>query len=54
MILGQPLGDRGKKKALQVCYDLMRRKSCLVIGDVGLHAHMYMSIGSVIYLHRVH
>ena len=45
MILGQPLGDRGKKKALQVCYDLMRRKSCLVISDLGLHTHMYMYTG---------
>lgn len=52
-----------KKRALQVCYDLMRRKSCLVISDLDLHTHtMYMytgcgcnmSIGSVIYMHRVH
>lgn len=47
MILGQPLGDRKKKKALQVCYDLMRRKSCLVISDLGLHAHMYICIQEV-------
>lgn len=36
-----------KKKALQVCYDLMRRKSCLVISDLGLHAHMYICIQEV-------
>ena len=35
------------KHYLQVCYDLMRRKSCLVIGDLGLHAHMYICIQEV-------